>query len=502
MRHNYFTLNRIISVNEDRFAIVLIFFIGCMVRLLPELFAYPNPIGYDVVNYYIPITTNYANHWPQISSEFPLYVTILHAVHVITGINAYLVVVGSAIAIFGFFTISIFLIARRVLKIDIKFALFITIFVIFQMAVLRTTWDLHRDVLAISMMFCVFVLINKGSERRRIKELDWKSVFLAMVMCALIVTTARIVGSLFVTSLIVYSAINRTKFAILCAIIAFSFFATELYISYYISDIRILGSLTVNNSQVDLSSYNPKSLVYLFIVVDGLLIPTGVLGFKKIPNSTLLKIPLLTSGAASFSWLILPSESLVADRWIILLGILLSIFAAYGLYDLFLKIRAMNHISTLPSYVVRQLPVPLFVVVVGVFIMMGISYEVVSNAPSPYTLWYGLAQTYVGHFVPSSMQFNSVQASDTNKLISTISWINKNTPEKSIIIGEKHWRGFMEMYLQDHRTFYFSENLTLLNYKLVRQQPSVPTYFIHYTGEISKSTNVYSNDLFSVDKIN
>ena len=505
MRRNYFILNRRSSVNEDRFAIALVFCIGCIVRLLPELLAYPNPIGYDVVNYYIPITTNYANHWPQISSEFPLYVSILHAVHIITGINAYPIVVGSAIVIFGFFTVSIFLIARRLLKIDIKFALFITAFVIFQMAVLRTTWDLHRDVLAISMMFCVFVLINKGSERRRIKELDWKSVFLAMVMCALIVTTARIVGSLFVISLIIYSAINRAKFAILCAIIAFSFFATELYVSYYISDIRILGSLAGNNSQADLLSYNPKSLMYLFIVVDGLLLPTGVLGFKKIPNSTLLKIPLLTSGIASFTWLVLPSEeSLVADRWIILLGILLSIFAAYGLYDLGLKlkVRAANRIPNFPSYVVRSLPVTLIAVILGVFIMMGISYEIVSNAQSPYTLWYGLAQPYVGHFVPYSMQFNSVQASDTNKLTSAISWINKNTPQESIILGEKHWRGFMEMYLQDHRTFYFSEDLTLLKYKLARQQPTDPLYLIHYTGEISKSTNVYSNDLFSVDRIN
>jgi hypothetical protein len=100
------------------------------------------------------------------------------------------------------------------------------------------------------------------------------------------------------------------------------------------------------------------------------------------------------------------------------------------------------------------------------------------------------------------MQFNSVQASDTNKLISAVAWINKNTPQKSVILGEKHWRGFMEMYLQDHRTFYFSENLTLLKYKLVRQQPNVPLYFIHYTGEISKRANIYTNNLFSVDRIN
>ena len=107
----------------------------------------------------------------------------------------------------------------------------------------------------------------------------------------------------------------------------------------------------------------------------------------------------------------------------------------------------------------------------------------------------------VGHFVPSSMQFNSVQASDTGKLTTAISWINKNTPQKSVILGEKHWRGFMEMYLRDGRTFHFSENLTLLKDKLVRLEPNIPLYIIHYSGNRSIGHPVYSNELFSVSRI-
>jgi hypothetical protein len=494
-QHEYFILKKLSSVNKDRFIIVLVFLIGCVVRLLPELFAYPNPIGYDVVNYYIPIATNYANHWSQISSEFPFYVSILHAVHVITGLSAYTVVVGFAITIFGFFTVSIFSIARKMLKVDIKFALFITTFVIFQVAVLRTTWDLHRDVLAISMMLCVFVLIT---DVRR-KGWDWKFVFLSLFMCALIVTTARIVGSVFVLSLIIYSAIRRTRVVILCAIIASSLFAIELYISHNISDIK-----TVNNSQVNLSSYNPKNLIYLLIVVDGLLIPTGIVGFIRLANGTLLKIPLLVSAVASFSWLVLPFDvSLVADRWIVLMGIFLSVFSAYGLYDLLLKvkIRSVCQIPNLTCYAARPFSIILIVTILGIFVLMGITYEIVPTA-SPYTLWYGLAQTYVGHFVPSSMQFNSVQVSDTKELTTAIAWINKNTPQNSVIIGEKHWRGFMELYLQAHRTFHFSEDITSLEDQIVRLEPNVPLYFIHYSGDRSKSPNVYSNDLFSVGRIN
>jgi hypothetical protein len=100
------------------------------------------------------------------------------------------------------------------------------------------------------------------------------------------------------------------------------------------------------------------------------------------------------------------------------------------------------------------------------------------------------------------MQFNSVQVSDTKELTTAIAWINKNTPQNSVIIGEKHWRGFMELYLKDHRTFHFSEDITSLGNQIVRLEPNVPLYFIHYSGDLSKSPNVYSNGLFSVGRIN
>ena len=76
-----------------------------------------------------------------------------------------------------------------------------------------------------------------------------------------------------------------------------------------------------NDSSDPSTFYNPKYLLCLFVVVDGLLLPTGIIGFVKLKNSILLKIPLLKTAAASFSWIVFPfHDSLVADRWIILLG--------------------------------------------------------------------------------------------------------------------------------------------------------------------------------------
>ena len=49
-------------------------------------------------------------------------------------------------------------------------------------------------------------------------------------------------------------------------------------------------------------------------------------------KNNLLKIPLILSLIGSFSWLLFPDNNLlVADRWIVLSGILLSFFAGYGI---------------------------------------------------------------------------------------------------------------------------------------------------------------------------
>ena len=495
-------------INREWFLALLVFFVGCVVRLVPELFAYPSPIGYDVINYYIPVTTNFANHWTQISPEFPLYASFLHVIQIATGLTPYCIVVIFAIIIFGVFAVSIFLISRKLLKANIRCAFFVTVFVIFQMAVLRTTWDLHRDVFALTMMFFVFVLIYRKTNDN--KNLDWRFILLALFLCVLIVSTARIVGSLFVMSLIICSFIVKTRAVILCTIVALSFFTIELFMNEnsLSNIIHENTQRTGNGSAVHSIFYNPKNLLYLFVVEDGLLVPTGIIGFKQLKN-TLLKIPLLISAIASFSWIVFPfDESLVADRWVGLLGIFLSIFAGYGLYELVLRInikRPVNRVSTsatnTPAFS-SPASTTLSYFILGIFVIMGILYEIMPTGHELFILWYGMARSHIEHFVPATMQFNSLQLNDNYKMISAISWINKNTQSNAIIVGEKHWRGFMELYLRDQRTFRFSDDLLMLTSGLIKQRLTAPIYLIHYSDSGTNNTNVYSNILFSIDKIN
>src|SRR6185436_367465 len=65
-------------------------------------------------------------------------------------------------------------------------------------------------------------------------------------------------------------------------------------------------------------------------------------------------------------------------------------------------------------------------------------------------------------FSPVSMQFNVVDIKDNGKLLSTIEWINHNTDRDAIIIGEKHWRGLMELHLDGKRSFLYSDSPKVL----------------------------------------
>ena len=73
-------------------------------------------------------------------------------------------------------------------------------------------------------------------------------------------------------------------------------------------------------------------------------------------KNNLLKIPLILSLIGSFSWLLFPDNNLlVADRWIVLSGILLSFFAGYGII-LFLvkKLKSIIAMAIAELYAYRS----------------------------------------------------------------------------------------------------------------------------------------------------
>jgi hypothetical protein len=398
--------------------------------------AYPYPIGYDVINYYIPTITNFEDKWDTVSKQFPLYVTFLYLISITTGLPAYSVVVAVIVVMTGIFGISLFYLGRNLLKLGISHSAYIAVFTIVQLAVLRTTWDFHRDIFALTIMMFVFSLLIR-------KNAGWKSLAIILVLTTLTVAADRMVGALFSVSLVVFAIVTRRREVALTGILAIGMFCALTVSTQSTPDIKTITSTEIPQNNNGLKEfYNPADLLISFVVINGLLVAAAAIGFLNMKNSLLLKIPLLVCLMGSFSWLVFAeNRHLLADRWMILAGIFLSVFAGYGILHLVRKLKKRFTIAGS---------------ILGAFAILGVSYAVIPNHSA--SALYGIIGLHSKNLPPLTMQFNSIDVEDNDDLLSAIAWINKNTEQDALIVGESHLRGFMELYLENNRTYYFSED--------------------------------------------
>ena len=302
------------------------------------------------------------------------------------------------------------------------------------------------------------------------------------------------VGVLFVASLVAYAFVIRVRnisFLSLIITILFSIAVASQYGS-------IQQSLQSSNANLELNQSNPTPkisnsmapLFALFLVVNGPLLIPGVFGFIRSDNG-FLKIATTFAAIGSFSWLLFPDkQSLVADRWIFLFGIFLSIFAGYGVLEY------------LRQSVTSKRRKQILFILLGMCALLGISYEVM---PHQFTgIWRYIVGQNIEPYGPSTMQFNSIAIRNTFDLTSMISWINENTPADALFIGEKHWRGWMELELEDERDFmYYSNQDSAL--QLIEDCKPDSCYLIARTSnslgllnEGIRIKEVYQNELFKV----
>jgi len=433
-------VKRSIIADNKYYSCIIVFSISIFLRLIPEILASPYPIGYDVINYYMPIMKNFDHYWPAISNQFPLYISLLHMISEVLRVDPRIVITSSIILIFGLFSLVIFSIARNLLHLNNLQSIFLSLFVIFQLSVLRTSWDLHKDMLALTLTFFCLSYISK------IPNLSKKMIAVITSLSIFSVLADRMIGFLLTLSIIVFSFVKRERVLALIAIF--------ISIVYTISLIANFGTIASNmelvgNEDKINQTYNPLNLIVLFLVMNGILLPTGIVGLVK-SKINIFKIPFFISLVGSFSWIVFPNTSaFLPDRWITIFSIFLSLFSGYGFILLIEnKYIAISH-KKLNNYLVILIP----------FIFVGSAFAMSPN--NSYLNIYGVFHAYIGQYGPLAMQYNSISLPESRSLLSLIDWINNYTPEGSLIIGSKHLRGWMELELEN-RTFLFSDNNTKL----------------------------------------
>ena len=431
---------KVISLTLDLKVIksLLFFFVlGCFIRIIPDLIAYPYPIGYDIVNYYIPLADKLNTIFQNDSFQF--YPYLLYTFKSFIPLNPQGLMLSLSSITYGLFSVSIYLLLKGL---NLKPALFMTVFILFQISALRTTWDLQKDILALSFTFLIIYLIL---EDRKAYFFNIRIIHFGIIISLVILTflTDNMIAFLLIISLLIYFAIKKDiKYIISLTIIIISIISFLVVVDNTKNDslINSINHILTGNIKAN-ENYTPLNLGILFIMMNILSLPLFIYGLKYL-HELLLYIPLSMALLGSFTWIVLPySAILLPDRWIIISGIFISIFSSYGL------IRLFSNYKDKPNYKIL-LPIMSFYIIIGLFYMI-LPYEYAFPI-------YGIFTEYTHFFVPSTMQFNSIDIVDNRDLSIAIDWLNNHTNPKSIIYGDSYLSGWMKMLLKDKRIFQYN----------------------------------------------
>ena len=418
-------------------SLLFFFVLGCFIRIIPDLIAYPYPIGYDIINYYIPLADKLNTTFQNDSFQF--YPYLLYTFKSFLPLNPQGLMLSLSSITYGLFSVSIYLLLKGL---NLKPALFMTVFILFQISALRTTWDLQKDILALSFTFLIIYFIL---EDRKAYFFNIRIIHFGIIISLVILTflTDNMIAFLLIISLLIYFAIKKDiKYIISLTIIIISIISFLVVVDNTKNDslINSINHILTGNIKAN-ENYTPLNLGILFIMMNILSLPLFIYGIKYL-HELLLYIPLSMALLGSFTWIVLPySAILLPDRWIIISGIFMSIFSSYGL------IRLFSNYKDKPNYKIL-LPIMSFYIIIGLFYMI-LPYEYAFPI-------YGIFTEYTHFFVPSTMQFNSIDIVDNRDLSIAIDWLNNHTNPKSIIYGDSYLSGWMKMLLKDKRIFQYN----------------------------------------------
>jgi hypothetical protein len=423
----------------DKYSYLIVFSVAIILRLIPEILAYPYPIGYDVINYYFPILKHFDDYSSTISNQFPLYLSLLHTISSIVNIDPRIVITSSVVLLYGMFALVVFSIANKLLHLHNLQSIFVSMFVIFQFSTLRTSWDLHKDLFAITLTFFCLYYIEKSQNIR-------KMLALVIPLGILAVLADRMIGFLLSLSLVISSIVRRDKILGSVALVIVIVYAFYLFTNFApISTNLEMASNKGKQNEI----FNPINLIVLFLVMNAMLLPTGIVGLWNLKSTmNIFKIPFFITLVASFSWIVFPNTSaFLPDRWITIFSIFLSLFAGYGFVLLIEK----------GNFGILNKKLNYYLVIIIPFLFLGSAFAMSPN--NSYFNIYDVFHPYISQFGPLTMQYNSISLPESRSLLSAIDWIENHTQKDSVIMGSKHLRGWMGLELND-RIFLFADNNT------------------------------------------
>jgi hypothetical protein len=148
-------------------SLLVCFSLGFLVRLVPELLAFPLPIGYDIV-YYASVMKGgiILSSWSQFFNSGWLINAITVPLYSVVGSDPFLVLKIMGPVLFGLNVAGVYWFAKNALGWSRNMGLLAGAFFAVQLASLRISWDLLDNTLGLAILLFALALVSRIGTKR------------------------------------------------------------------------------------------------------------------------------------------------------------------------------------------------------------------------------------------------------------------------------------------------------------------------------------------------
>lgn len=142
------------------------FMLGFVVRLIPEVLSYQYPIGFDTIGYAARIKSGVVWYdWRWAFSTWLLY-AVLIPVYRVVQVDPFLLLKLVAPTLYALNVCGVYYFARKALNWETRKALMVAGFFVFQLAALRISWDLYRNMLGLAILLFALPWIREVKTKK------------------------------------------------------------------------------------------------------------------------------------------------------------------------------------------------------------------------------------------------------------------------------------------------------------------------------------------------
>jgi hypothetical protein len=465
----------------------LLFLLGIAVRLVPELLAFPLPIGFDTVYYAFVMKSGVV--WPNWSSFFTsnwLLSALTVPLYGVSRVDPFTLLNVVAPLLYGLNVAGIFWFARKALGWSLRMSVLAGVFFAVQLASLRISWDLLDNTLGLGIL--LFALSY-------VKEVDSKRGFALFASLSLLSVFAHDFAAVTllvaVLGLVVWRFSETRVFAeskrlILGVLPALSVFLVGVYLEFfpvhYVLSTNVIGANDIITGQqgglfflvnylrvqtsVDYYASYWNLALSVGVVFAVLYLPYLFLVVKGFFRNTVLTFWTSLLLVGSFGCLVVPFAALEYwHRWMFMLVYPFTFYAVYGLSRIVPKLseKRFSFASLFSSKKAAAM--------VSLTLLLGVAY-----LATPVLMVY--ANTSVSSVSGTYLYFSTsptVPYQDVNSVIQAMGWLNESMDTNSCVLLQHAFQFWGELYLdKSHVIVTFDSDVDL----------AVETALVHGYGRI------------------